>query len=135
MPVQNPDEIRAFYDRYFRTWNEHDREGFIQNWKNFATDVSAEDPIGAPIRRGWDEVVVGPWDLMNATVTMNLEQLIVCGREAAFVVRNDVVIDGETVTAVSIETMRIEDDGSVMLRNWWEPQGEMLESYAAGPGS
>ena len=32
----------------------------------------------------------------------------------------------------SIETMRIEEDGSVLLRTWWEPQGEMLEGYAAG---
>jgi hypothetical protein len=93
-----------------------------------------EDPIGAPIRSGWDEMV-GAWDLMNDTVTMTLEHLIVCGREVAFVVRNDVMIDGQAVTGFSIETMRIEDDGSVLLRNWWEPQGEMMENWAAGSDS
>ena len=132
LAAPSPEEIRRFYDRYFQTWNDHDREGFIQLWKDFVTDVSAEDPVGAPPRRGFEEVVVGPWDLMNSTVSMHLEELIVCGNEAAMVVRNEVAIGADTVTGHSIETMRYADDGSVLLRNWWEPQGDMLDSYAKG---
>jgi hypothetical protein len=134
MAVPSEVEIREFYERYFRTWNEHDKEGFIDNWKSFATNLAMEDPVGAPVRSGWDGVV-DAWDLMNDTITMTLEHLIVCGREAAFVVRNDGIIDGEAFSGISIETMRIEDDGSVLLRNWWEPQGEMLEGWAAGSDS
>ena len=69
---------------------------------------------------------------MNDTVSMHLEELIVCGNEAAMVVRNDVVLGDASVIARSIETMRYAEDGSVLLRNWWEPQGDMLESYAKG---
>jgi hypothetical protein len=100
--------------------------------EGFVADVSAEDPIGAPLRRGFQEVVIGPWDLMNDTVSMHLEDLIVCGNEAAMVVRSDVAMGDASVTARSIETMRYADDGSVLLRNWWEPHREMLESYANG---
>ena len=135
MAVPSADQIREFYDRYFRTWNEHDREGFIENWKGFVTDVTAEDPVGMPPKRGFDEVVIGPWDLMNATISMHLEELIVCGNEAAMVVRNEITLGDDRITGRSIETMRYADDGSVLLRNWWEAQGEMLEGYAAGTGS
>lgn len=135
MAVPSADQIREFYDRYFRTWNEHDREGFIENWKSFVTDVAAEDPVGTPLKRGFDEIVIGPWDLMNATISMHLEELIVCGNEAAMVVRNEITLGDERVTGRSIETMRYADDGSVLLRNWWEAQGEMLEAYAEGTGS
>jgi SnoaL-like domain len=135
MTVPNAEEIRAFYDRYFRTWNEHDRDGFIENWKSFVTDVTAEDPVGTPLKRGFDEIVIGAWDLMNTSVSMHLEELIVCGSEAAMVVRNEVTIGDEHVSARAIEIHRFADDGSVHLRNWWEAQGEMLEGYAAGTES
>jgi hypothetical protein len=71
---------------------------------------------------------------MNESVSMHLEELIVCGNEAAMVVRNEVTIGGEAVTGRSIETMRYADDGTVMLRNWWEADGygDMIESYAKG---
>jgi hypothetical protein len=131
MTVPSPDEIRRFIERYFRCWNEHDKDGFMATWKSFATDICMEDPIGAPTRRGWD-VLSAAWDLMNATLTMNVERLILCAREAAFVVRGEFLIDGSPTTIYSIETMRMEEDGSVLLRTWWEPQGEMLEGYAAG---
>ena len=106
MAVPSPDQIREFYDRYFRTWNEHDREGFIENWKSFVTDVTAEDPIGTPLKRGFDEIVIGAWDLMNSSVSMYLEELIVCGNEAAMVVRNEFTLGDEHVTGRGIETMR-----------------------------
>jgi len=135
MAVPSADEIRGFYKRYFSTWNEHDREGFLRNWQSFATSVTAEDPVGTPLKSGWDAVAMDAWDLMNDSITMNLEQLIVCGSEAAFVVRNEGVLGGEPFNGVSIETMRIEEDGSVLLRTWWEAEGAMLEGWAAGTDS
>jgi hypothetical protein len=132
MTIPSADEIRHPYDTYFHTWNEHDREGFIENWKGFVTDVTAEDPVGTPLKHGFGEIVIGAWDLMNASVSMYLEELIIGGSKAAMVVRNEVTIGDEHTTGRSIETMRDADDGSVLLRNWWEAQGEMLESCAAG---
>jgi len=124
MAIPSAQEIRDFYSRYFETWNNHNREGFIQNWRNLVNDVSAEDPVGTPLRKGFDQIVIGPWDLMNPT--------IICGSEAAMVVRNEITADDQVVVLRSIETMRYFEDGSVLLRNWWEPQGEMLESFASG---
>jgi hypothetical protein len=39
----------------------------------------------------------------------------------------------DSFSVVSIETMRFEDDGSVSIRTYWEPQGEMLGDYAGNP--
>ena len=64
---------------------------------------------------------------MNDTITMTLKELAICGSEVAFVIENA----GDSFSVVSIETMRFEDDGSVSIRTYWEPQGEMLEDYAA----
>jgi hypothetical protein len=119
--------IQRYFDRYVEAWNAHDRDALLANWKSIATDVTMEDPVGSPIRRGWDDVVLGPWDLMNDTITVSLKELVICGSEVAFVFEN--VTDSFTV--VSIETMRFEDDGAVSVRTYWEPQGEVLEGYAA----
>jgi hypothetical protein len=89
--------------------------------------VSAEDPVGSPIRGGWDEVALGPWDLMNDSIAMTLKELVICGREVAFVIENK----GDSFSVVSIETIRFDEDGSVSIRTYWEPQGEVLESYVA----
>jgi SnoaL-like protein len=131
--VPSGDEIRRFFDRYFAAWNDHDKEGFLDAWHSVANDVSAEDPVGTPSRRGWEECVTGPWDLMNAVVTMTPEHLLVCANEAAAVIRIDALVDGQTVTSRSIEVFRFGDDGSVLMRTWWEPQGEMFAEYAQGP--
>jgi hypothetical protein len=88
--------------------------------------------VGAPIRTGFDEVVVGPWDLMNETSRMTLEELIVSGAEPAMIVESEVTIDGQKIQGQSIETLLFSEDGSIHLRNYWQAQGEMLESYAAG---
>jgi hypothetical protein len=77
-------DIRRFFDRYFATWNDHDKDAFLEAWRAIASDVSAEDPVGTPLRRGWEECVIGPWDLMNSVVTMNPEHLFVCGNEAGW---------------------------------------------------
>jgi hypothetical protein len=72
MAVPSKEAIRRYFDRHVEAWNSHDRDGFLANWKSIATDVSMEDPVGSPPRRGWDEVVLGPWDLMNDSITMTL---------------------------------------------------------------
>jgi hypothetical protein len=49
------------------------------------------------------------------------------------VIRIDTVVDDKAVTGRSVEVFRFDDDGSVLMRTWWEPEGEMLEEYAKGP--
>jgi hypothetical protein len=119
MPTPSADEIRRFYDHYFEAWNAHDRDGFLRNWTEFVTDISAEEPVGSPIRRGFEEVVGDSWDASNSMVTMKLHDLIICGSEAAMVMSNEVTVGEEQLTVRLVQTIHYNDDGSVHLRNWF----------------
>lgn len=114
--MRDPASVREFFARYETTWNASDREGFLDNWKSIATDMALEDPVGSPIRRGWDAAALGPWDLFNAAVTMSLQHLVVCGDEVAFVAKWDARSGSEVSTGVSIETLKFETDGAVLVR-------------------
>jgi hypothetical protein len=133
MPAANANAIRAFFDGYFESWNAHDKDAFLDAWHAIATDVCAEDPVATALRSGWDECVTGPWDLMNASVKMTPEELLVCGSEAALVIRIDATLEEQTITSRSIEVFGFRDDGSVLMRTWWEPQGDVFEEFAQGP--
>jgi hypothetical protein len=119
MPTPSAEEIRRFYERYYETWNAHDREGFIRNWTDFVTDISTEEPVGSPAKRGFKEVVLDSWDASNSVATMKLEHLIICGSEAAMVMTNEVTVGDEKVVVPLIQTIHYADDGSVHLRNWF----------------
>jgi len=114
--LRDPARVREFLARYETTWNASDREGFLHNWKSIATDMALEDPVGSPIRRGWDAAALGPWDLFNAAVSMSLQQLVVCGDEVAFVAKWDARSGSEVSSGVSIETLKFETDGAVLVR-------------------
>ena len=119
MPIPTPDEIRQFYGRYYELWNSHDREGFINNWTEFVTDISTEEPIGAPVKTGFQDAVIDAWDSANGIATMTLDDLIICGNEAAMVMTNHVTVGDAVVNVRLVQTIRYEQDGSVHLRNWF----------------
>jgi len=121
MPAANADEIRRFFERYFESWNAHDKDGFLDAWHAVATDVYAEDPEGRLLRSGWDECVIRPWDLMNASVKMSPEEVVVRATEAALVLRVEATIDEQVVISRSTETFHFQEDGRVVIRTSWAP--------------
>ena len=58
------------------------------------------------------------------------------GNEVAWALENHLTVDGEEMVALSIETYRFEEDGSVVIRTYYNvPQrddtelGEMFQTY------
>ena len=127
MPAASDDEIRQFFERYFTTWNSHDKDGFLDAWHAVASDVCAEDPEGRLLRSGWEECVTAPWDLMNASVKMTPEAVLVRAHEAAIVIHVEVTIDEHAVVSRSTETFRFHEDGRVVIRTSWESPREQSD--------
>jgi hypothetical protein len=62
-----------------------------------------EDPVGTPIKRGWD-VMSEAWDTSpNADWKLGIGLLNVCGSAAAAVIRNSGTVNGEPTLIESIE--------------------------------
>lgn len=96
------------------------------------------DPVGTPEKVGFQHCCVDSWDLFQGRVKFEHHNGIVMvnGNEVAWVLENHITTDGRTRAAISIETFRFEEDGSVVIRTWYEvPQpdetelGEMFETY------
>jgi hypothetical protein len=83
-----------------------------------------EDPVGTPVKRGW-EILGEAWDASpNQDWKLSIDRLIVCGNEGAAVIRNEGSVQGTALTVVSIEVYQFGDDGSVHTKTYWEaPEG------------
>jgi hypothetical protein len=78
-----------------------------------------EDPVGTPVRRGW-EAVAEAWDARPPSEwRITMEKLFVCANEAAAVMRNEGVVNGAPVAVESIEVYAFADDGSLSSRTYW----------------
>lgn len=80
--MMSGDSIRALVRRYAVAWEQNDREGWLAT---FASTATQEDPIGAGVRRGRDEIG-GFWDLaMESRDSLQIlpRAIHVAGGEAA----------------------------------------------------
>jgi ketosteroid isomerase-like protein len=110
-------------------WNARDQA----SWSAlFADDVTFEDPVGAPPKRGRDAVrqtwerSLTPgreWRLVPARV-------VACGDEAAVIMRNEGNLHGRSVVVESLEVWRVGDDGLVRsVRAFFEPDPSVQSDY------
>ena len=125
------DGIRALIRRYAGAWAAADREAWLST---FSTDATQEDPVGAPIRSGRDEIAAF-WDRAMASydsIEIRERALHVVGSEAALewtIVAGDgdewVVFDGVDVFTCSeqplITTVRAYWDREARSRTQQRP--------------
>ena len=121
-PVRSADEMRAFFLHAHELWNAHDRDAWIAHWRTVVPgdDYTMEDPVGSPMKRGFDACRVGAWEFWNSAVQLSARNIIVCGNDVAMVVDNTVATDGAASTTTSIETYAFGAPGSMLERNYWE---------------
>jgi hypothetical protein len=83
-------------------------------------EVTMEDPVGTPVKRGWD-VMAEVWDASpNADWQLGIGMLYVCGSTGAAVIRNSGSVNGQPTLIESIEVYRFGDDGSLHTQTFWE---------------
>ena len=125
MPAPNAEEIRALITQHVELWNAGDKDAWLGAWQAaLPGGVSMEDPVGTPVKRGWD-LLAEAWDASpNKDWKLSIDRLIVCGNESAAVIRNEGSIAGTPITVISIEISQFGEDGSVHTKTYWEaPEG------------
>jgi hypothetical protein len=142
VPIPSRAELLQWARAYVTTWNAGDRQGWIDNWRRVAPgEFRMLDPVGTPEKHGFQSCALDSWDLFQERVKFKHHDdiVLVNGNEVAWVLENHITTDGETSMAISIETFRFEEDGSVVIRTWYKvPRpdaselGEMFETYLPG---
>jgi len=121
MTVPSADEIRGLIQRHVELWNAGDKDAWLAHWQSVVTgEVSMEDPVGTPVKRGWD-VMGEVWDASpNADWKLSVERLYVCANTGAAVIRNAGSVAGTPTVIESIEIYAFADDGSLHTQTYWE---------------
>lgn len=139
MPVPTRQQLRHWAENYVALWNAGDKEAWAANWRAVAPgDFRMFDPVGTPEKRGFETCALASWDLFQARVKFRIAQgsLFFNGNEVAWLLENTITADGRTVVARSIETYRFDEDGSVLIRTYYDVPartqdelGQMFQTY------
>lgn len=136
MPVPSREQLEKWAANYVALWNAGDKEAWAANWRRVAPgDFRMLDPVGTPEKRGFELCALASWDLFQPRVKFKIADgaLFFNGNEVAWLLENTLTADGRTLVARSIETYRFEEDGSVVIRTYYEvpdrTQGELGEMF------
>ena len=119
-PAPDNDRIATTIRRYQETFSANDRDGWLAL---FAVDAVVEDPVGAPARKGREEIGAF-WDeiharLDQATVRMT-QGPAVCGLEAAWAFQLEVKAGEYTVQLEIIDHGIFDEEGRIRsIRAFW----------------
>ena len=121
MSAPTVEAIRAAVERHIELWNAGDKEAWLAHWKRVVPgEVTMEDPVGTPLKRGWD-VMAEVWDTSpNADWKLGIGMLYVCGTTAAAVIRNSGTVNSQPTLIESIEIYKFGDDGSLHTSTFWD---------------
>ncbi|HEY3995269.1 MAG TPA: nuclear transport factor 2 family protein [Mycobacterium sp.] len=121
MSTHSAETIRAALERHVELWNAGDKEAWLAHWKHVVPgEVTMEDPVGTPVKRGWD-VMAQVWDASpNADWKLGIDLLHVCGTTGAAVIRNSGAVNGTPMLVQSIEIYKFGDDGSLHTSTFWD---------------
>jgi len=136
MAAPSAEEIRAAVERHVELWNAGDKEAWLAHWQAVVPgEVTMEDPVGTPTKRGWD-VMSEVWDASpNADWQLGIGLLHVCGSTGAAVIRNQGAVNGQPTLIESIEIYRFGDDGSLHTQTFWElAAGNEYAQWTAATG-
>lgn len=135
--MRNPNELRAYVERWYELWNANDKIGWLEHWRSAAPgEPRIEDPVGKPVKRGW-EMVSELWDRTctgNHHFKVAIQQIQCCGSEVAVVCRTEGSVRGAEFCIDSIDVHQFVGD-SVAIRSYWEiPTGLPYGEWTATAG-
>jgi hypothetical protein len=127
MPTPTYDQLVKFRDVYVTTWNSGDKEGFLDNFRQFLGGEGDEfmtmtDPVGTPPRFGLNGCVGDPFDMWQPVTRFHVpdETFCVCGNEICWIMENHFDDDGRDIYRISIENFRFHEDGTIHIRTWFQ---------------
>ncbi len=127
--MPTPEQVKAVAEAYIAASNANDKPAVLAQ---FAPDVVWFDPVGQPPHVGLDGV--GAFYDQTRTladkVEMKLNDVIVCGAEAAMILEIHVTIGDGGMIMDCVETLEVNDDGRIAnMKAYWDmtrarPRGE-----------
>jgi hypothetical protein len=136
MAAPTPDQMRSMIEQHVANWNAGDKEAWLTGLRAAVPgDFTMEDPVGTPVKRGW-EVMGEAWDASpNAEWKLTIEKLFVCGNEVAALMRSDGVVQGAPTTVLGIEIVRFGEDGSAHWKTYFDiPEGSQYGEWTSQTG-
>ena len=120
MSGRDPEQVRAFVLRWYELWNAGEKVDWLIHWRSaFPGEPQIEDPVGKPVKRGW-AMVEELWDrTFPDHLSVEIEQVLVCGDEAAAVCRTRGTVGGVAFDIRSIDVHQF-DGESLAVRSYWE---------------
>ena len=120
---------RSAVTRHCDLWNARRQS----EWEAlFSPAVIFDDPVGVPTKHG-REAVRSSWE---RSLTPGREwrlvptRIVVCGDEAAVVMRNEGTLHGRRVDVESIEIWKVDEAGLVIaVRSYFEPDPAVQSDY------
>jgi hypothetical protein len=133
--MRDPDQLRAFVERWYEFWNANDKAGWLAHWRTVAPgEPRIEDPVGKPVKRGW-AMVEELWDRTGDDhFKVSLGPILVCGDEVAAVCRSEGTVRGSLFGIDSVDVFQFRDD-ELAIRSYWEiPPGLPYGEWTAVTG-
>jgi len=127
--MPTPEQVKAVAEAYIAASNANDKPAVLAQ---FAPDAVWFDPVGQPPHVG-REGVGEFYDQTRALadkVEMKLQDVIVCGPEAAMILEIHVTIGDGGMIMDCVETLEVDDDGKISgMKAYWDmtrarPRGE-----------
>jgi hypothetical protein len=121
MGARTTEEMRGVIERHVELWNAGDKDAWLAYWRSVNHgEPSMEDPVGTPLKRGWD-LITEAWDVAaTSDVKLTLKTLYVRGSTVAAAIANDGNFDGVPFSMDSIELYHFADDGSIHAQTYWD---------------
>jgi steroid delta-isomerase len=118
MPV--PEDVQAVAEAYVLAWNANDKAAVLSL---FAPDAVWFDPVGEPPHVGH----AGVGEFYDQTrsladrIELKLQDVIVCGCEAAMVLEIHAIIGEGGMVMDCVETLEVDDRGKICgMKAFWD---------------
>jgi hypothetical protein len=129
------DGLRAYVERFYATWNDNDKAGWLENIRAVASGEPAiEDPVGTPPKRGM-AMIEELWDRTGKDhFKTQVHQQLDCGDEIAVVCLTEGEHAGRSYTIWSVDVHQLRGD-ALAIRSYWEiPTGMPYGEWTAAHG-
>jgi steroid delta-isomerase len=119
--MPTPDDIRALVTEYMHAMSTSDKDAYVAL---FAADATIEDPVGAGVRTGRDEIA-DFWDgvrTLSETITLvPTGPPRVAGNEVAFPMQAISEVGGTKMVVDIIDIFVVDDDRKITsMRAFWD---------------
>jgi steroid delta-isomerase len=118
--MPSSEQVRAAAERYIAASNANDRTAVLEC---FAPDAVWHDPVGQPPHVGLDAIgaFFDQTRTMADRIEMKLNDVIVCGNEAAMLFEIHATIGGNTMIMDAVETLEVNDDAKIAtMKAYWD---------------